>query len=136
MFDMKTLAFALVLFCTSSPAAADQVAPPVVRKPAPASVPSPAATDSPAAAPQAACGTAGAAPCVERPAARRSAQDYFAALVASSGASGGDPALDKGLMSAMSQLIAAGRCAEAAALATRSDRAPLAGSARQICRGD
>ena len=44
--------------------------------------------------------------------------------------------LDKGLMTAMSRLIAAGRCADAAALATRSDRAPLAARAEQICRGN
>jgi hypothetical protein len=51
-------------------------------------------------------------------------------------ASEGDALLDKGLMTAMSRLLESGRCAEAAGLATRNDRAPLAARAQQLCRGN
>jgi hypothetical protein len=64
----------------------------------------------------------------------KSEQDYYAALARSAGTPGDDALLDQGLMRAMSRLIAAGRCADAAALATRSDRDSLGTAAQQLCQ--
>lgn len=47
-----------------------------------------------------------------------------------------EPVLDAGLTRAMGRLLAAGRCADAAALATGQARAELAARARQLCPGN
>jgi hypothetical protein len=111
---MKTLAMALAALACSVPAAVDSaepLAPPAKRAPAPA------------------------APNAQRPAAAASAQDYYAALGGGAAAQqGGEAELNGGMMRAMSHLIAAGRCTEAANLATRDGRPELAAKAKQICR--
>ena len=129
---MNKLAFALTVLLLPLSAlplqAAQPVAPPVRRAPAkPAAVaPTPPQTQS------AACGTA-AIPCPARRVAGGTEEAYLAALASGPTGAGGDPLLDKGLMTAMSRLMAAGRCPDAAALATRSLRAELAARAQQIC---
>ena len=137
MTKMQTIASALLLLlCAGAPAgAAAQVAPPVRKVPVAASAEAPqipedevAVTQVPAAALQAPAAAAQAPV-----AAGRSAQNYLTALAAAG--SSEDQALDRGLITAMSRLLAAGRCTEAASLATRSDRAPLAARARQLCGG-
>ncbi|MFL6857324.1 MAG: hypothetical protein ACJ8EB_05385 [Allosphingosinicella sp.] len=61
-------------------------------------------------------------------------QGFYAALTtAQAGQAGGDPLLDRGLATAMSRLMAAGRCGDAADLATHSAAPGLAARARQIC---
>ncbi|HEY0312428.1 MAG TPA: hypothetical protein VGC56_08025 [Allosphingosinicella sp.] len=138
------LAPALLLLIAGAPAAAMQsgkgLAPPVVRN-APASKeasPEPVAKSPdavPAAAKPLACGAAAAQPCGEAASPRGTPQDYAAALTAAGATTGGDPVLDKGLIATMSRLLAAGRCADAAALATRSGRPRLASRAQQVCSG-
>jgi hypothetical protein len=110
MREMNGLALALLIVAAGSPAAAfggERVAPPVVRKTPPA----PAAATPAGTSPEA----------------------YYAALTASAGSAGGDPVLDRGLMTTMSRLMAAGRCPDAIDLATRGGRAEVAGRARQLC---
>jgi len=43
--------------------------------------------------------------------------------------------LDKSLMTAMSRLLAVGRCADAQSLATANGRAALAAAAKRVCAG-
>jgi hypothetical protein len=143
-------ALALVAAPAAASAAADEVAPAIVRKPA--AKPAAQATSPAPPKDETACGTPGAAPCAETPteanppapatpptaggtARTASPQHYYSALAASQG-SGADATLDQGLMTAMSRLLAAGRCADAARLATSSDRAKLAARAQQLCQGN
>jgi hypothetical protein len=130
---MKRLALSLLVAAAvpaGAASAADQLAPPVTRKP-------PAAANAPAAQPTslvprtASCGP-GTVPCARPPLA--SEDSYFSALSASG--TGGDPILDKGLMKTMSRLMAANRCNDAVALATQNGRAELAGRATQICKAN
>ncbi|HEY0413185.1 MAG TPA: hypothetical protein VGD66_08585 [Allosphingosinicella sp.] len=124
----------LTLAVPTAPAAAGpDIAPPVVRTRPAARMPEAAPPAAPP--PSAACGTAGAPACPQKSAAGANPQDYRAALAAVPPERGSDPALDNGLVTAMSQLLAAGRCGEAAALATRNVRAALAARARQLCQG-
>jgi uncharacterized protein YdeI (BOF family) len=110
---MKKLAVALVALILAAPAhvAAQDVAPPVKRKPV--------ATGQ-AASQQA-----------RRPA---SAQDYQAALAAAAAQDGSEAALDGSLVRVMSRLLAAGRCGDAVSLATRDGREGLATRAQQLCK--
>ena len=141
---MKKLALSLAAFAFAAPsiAAAQDIAPPVKRKPAATSsassassaAPQPvAASTAPAAAPQpVATSTAPAAP---QPAVRTgSEREAQAALAAVAAQGGSDAALDTSLIRVMSRLVAAGRCGEAATLATRDGRKELAARARQLCR--
>lgn len=109
---MRKLPVALAALLLSAPAvaAAQDVAPPVKRKPVAA---------SPAPRPGAPVGR-------ER--------EFQAALSATSTQSGSDPALDTSLIRVMSRLMAAGRCGEATGLATRDGRKELASKAQQLCR--
>jgi hypothetical protein len=104
---MKKLALALAALSLAAPAAAagQDVAPAAKRKPAP---------------------TAPAAPQRE--------QHYQAALTAAASQDGGDAALDASLIRGMSRLLAAGKCGEAAGLATRDGRKELASRAQQLCK--
>jgi 2-oxoglutarate dehydrogenase E2 component (dihydrolipoamide succinyltransferase) len=135
---MKTLVpalAALALAASSAAASGAQLAPPVSHaKPKPAPVPAaaapapaaPAATAPPIVVPVIAAGPPARASGTE--------QGFYAALMtAQAGQAGGDPLLDKGLATAMSRLMAAGRCGDAVDLATRSARPELAARARQIC---
>jgi hypothetical protein len=102
---MNKLSFALVALALAAPAAAQETAPPVKRKPV-------------AAAP--------AAPQTER--------HYQSALTAAASQDGSDSALDASLIRGMSRLLAAGKCGEAASLATRDGRKELASRAQQLCK--
>ncbi len=109
---MTKLFAALAALALTAPAlaSAQDLAPPVKRKPVAAS-------------------TARSPQSPVRPA---SPQDYRAAL--SAAAQGGeDSALDASLIGVMSNLLAAGRCAEAASLASRDGRKELASRAQQLC---
>lgn len=101
-------------------AAAPPLAPPVAR---------PAAT-TPSAAP-AHCGRTPATPCPPR---SSNPQDYYVALTAGAAAPGSDPLLDKGVLTAMSRLLAADRCSDAVTLATQNGRPDLAARAKQLCQ--
>ena len=123
MRNLKPVAAALVLLIANAPAAAiaggDRLAPAVVRKPAtPLGTASGRAPGAPAPSASAQSAPAGA-------------DAIYSALAASAG--GADSPLDKGLITAMSRLIAAGRCGDATALATGNRRVELAGRARQLC---
>ena len=106
---MKQLPLALVALALSAPAvaAAQDVAPPVKRKPV-------AATQ--------------AAPAPHRE------HHYQAALTAAASKDGSDAALDASLIRGMSRLMAAGQCREAAVLASRDGRKELASTAQQLCK--
>lgn len=141
MLNFKRIALGLALaFAAGAPgvaAAKDPVAPPVVRKAPesrlpPASARAPATRRSDASGPRA-CGTAGAPACTATAALPGSAENYYAALAAAAAASDLDPALDRGLMTAMSRLLAAGRCSDAVVLARRNGRSELAARAQQYC---
>jgi hypothetical protein len=109
---MRKLYAALAALALTAPAlaAAQDLAPPVKRKPV-------------------ATATGRSPQSPVRPA---SPQDYRAALTAA--AQGGeDSALDGSLIRVMGELLAAGRCAEAASLATRDGRKELASRAQQLC---
>ncbi|HEX8380815.1 MAG TPA: hypothetical protein VF619_09750 [Allosphingosinicella sp.] len=123
---MKKLAAALVAFALAVPAvsAAQDIAPPVKRKPA-------ATSTAPVAAPAAAPATPAAPRQAGRPA---NASDTHPALVAAAAQDGGDPSLDASLVRVMSRLVAAGRCGEAAGLASRDGRKELASRAQQLCK--
>lgn len=104
---MKTLVALLAALGAAAPALADdsKLAPAVVRKAAPASTAAPAGP-----------------------------RDFQPALAAAAAQDGGDPSLDAGLVKVMSQLIAAGRCGEAASLANRDRRKALAARAQELCK--
>lgn len=109
---MLSLTIAALLLAVPAGSSAQDLAPAVKRKPAPAAT---------APAPQ--------------PGVRTSSErDYQAALTAVAGQGGGDAALDKSLIRVMSRLLAAGRCGEAASLATRDGRNELASRAQQFCK--
>jgi len=118
-------------------AAAPPLAPAVTR-PAP-SAPEAPADDRAAPAPGATAGPPPAPVSVPRPApaggSARSEESYFASLSAAAGP-GADPVLDKSMMTAMSRLMAVGRCGDAQALATRGGRAALAAAASRVCAGN
>jgi hypothetical protein len=111
---MTKLSAALAAFALTAPAlaAAQDIAPPVKRKPVPA-----ATSRSP-----------------QSPVRPVGPQEYRAALTAVSAQGDGDPTLDSSLIGVMSNLLAAGRCAEAASLATRDGRKALASRAQQLCK--
>lgn len=133
---------ALAIAGTLGPAAAaPPLAPAVTRTPGTAA-PKPGAPAP--TAPPAACGVTGAPACTPKAAAPAvvgaysggNPQDYAAALRAVPPKPGArDTALDDGLVTAMSRLMAAGRCGDATALASRSGRDQLAARARQLCPG-
>lgn len=112
---MNKLSLALAAFVLSAPAvvAAQGLAPPVKRKPAPAAA-APAAQNAPGRA--------------------ASEQQYQAALTAAVAKDGGDAALDTSLIRVMSRLLAAGQCSEATSLAVRDGRKELASRAQQFCK--
>jgi len=131
MRNMKRLALALLITATSAAGAApgDRVATPVIRKPSAATnAPSTPSPRSNAATSRTGC----AAPCAS-PTPPATEEAYFSALTTSAG-SGTDPILDKGLVRAMSRLMAANRCPDAIALATQNGRAALATRAKQLCK--
>lgn len=148
---MKKLAVTLVALALATPAAAiaPEVAPAVKRKPAataPAAprqaAPAPVAPIAaepgvPAPSAPAAPQQVAAAPTVALPAPpagrTMSERDSHAALAAVA-AQGGDAALDTSLIRVMSRLVAAGRCGEAAGLASRNGRRELASKAQQLCK--
>jgi len=137
---MKKLALALVAYALAAPsiAAAQDIAPPVKRKPA-ATSPAPAVAQQPAATPTAPAAPGAATPpapaAAAQPAVRTgSEREAQAALAAVAAQSGSDAALDTSLIRVMSRLVAAGRCGEAATLATRDGRKELAARAQQLCR--
>jgi hypothetical protein len=111
---MTKLSVALAALALSAPAVApaQDVAPPVKRKPV-------ATTTAPASQPAARTG---------------SIVQYQNALTAAAAQGGGDPALDGGLIRVMSSLLAAGRCGDAVGLATRDGRKELASRAQQLCK--
>ena len=127
---MKKLALSLAAFAFAAPsiAAAQDIAPPVKRKPAATSSASYASSAAPQ--PVAASTAPAAAP---QPVATSTAP-ALAALAAVAAQGGSDAALDTSLIRVMSRLVAAGRCGEAATLATRDGRKELAARARQLCR--
>jgi hypothetical protein len=127
---MKKLAAALVAFAFTMPAvsAAQDIAPPVKRKPAATST---GTSTDPVAAPAA----PGVAPAVKPPVGRSAnGRDSHPALVAAAAQDGTDPALDTSLVRVMSRLVAAGQCGEAATLAARDGRKELASRAQQLCK--
>lgn len=129
---MKKLTFAAFALSLAAPAvtsAAEPLAPPVIQKPSAKSTPASATPSAPAApAPVQAA---------EQRSAAKSPQDYYSALAAAAANDrGSDPALDKSLITVMSQLVASGRCGEAASLASRDGRAALAARAKQFCQGN
>lgn len=118
---MKRLLLTLSALALSAPApaAVQDIAPPLKRKPAATA----AAPAKPAPAPAA-----------QQQAARSgSIQQYQAALTAAA-AESGDAELDAALIKVMSGLLAAGRCGDAAGLATRDGRKELASRAQQLCK--
>lgn len=125
---MKKLALMLVAMALAAPvAAAPDVAPAVKRKPA--------ATSTPPAPPQPNATGPTPPPIAPQPAVRAlSERDSYLALTAGAGQSGSDAALDTSLIRVMSRLVAAGRCGEAAALASRDGRKELASRAQQLCK--
>ena len=131
MRNVKRLGLALLMTAASAAGAApaDRVAPPVVRKRSAAtSAPSTPSPASNAATPRTGC----TAPCAT-PTPPATEEAYFSALTASAGP-GADPILDKGLVRAMSRLMAANRCPDAIALAAQNGRAALATRAKQLCK--
>lgn len=139
---MKNLVVALVAFAfaASAATAGQNLAPAVKRKPAVTVAPrqdfaAPAATPTapPAPAePVAAPSTAPVAP--QRAARMTSERDVRAALTTVAAQGGGESALDAGLVKAMSGLVVAGRCSEAAGLAAQDGRTTLASHASKLCR--
>ena len=123
MTRINQFTMALALSCgalsAASVAAKEAVAPPVVRK-------APSAKPAPSVNPATVQGQA-------KTSSGGTAEQYYAALAASSGESSADAALDKSVITAMSRLLEAGRCAEAVTLASRSGRAQLAARAQQFC---
>lgn len=109
---MKKLSLALAAFALAAPAAApaQDLAPAVKRKPA------------------------ATAPAPQQGAGATNERHYQAALSAASGQGSGDAALDTSLIRVMSRLLAAGRCGEAASLATRDGRKELASRAQELCK--
>jgi hypothetical protein len=123
---MKNFALALVALTLAAPAAAQDIAPPVKRKPV-------AASTAPATPQQSV--TASPAPAAPPQAPRTgNERDIHAALSAVAAQSGGDAALDGGLIRVMSRLVAAGRCGDAVSLANRDGRKELASRAQQLCK--
>ncbi|MET1112644.1 MAG: hypothetical protein ABWX67_14075 [Allosphingosinicella sp.] len=125
---MKKLALTLVVMALAAPvAAAPDVAPAVKRKPAAASTP-PAAPQPNATGPT-------PSPIAPQQAVRTlSERDSYHALTAAAGQSVSDSALDTSLIRVMSRLVSAGRCGEAATLASRDGRKDLAARAQQLCK--
>lgn len=122
-YRKKWLALLIPLAAASTPAGAlvkSDPAPRVMRK-APAPV-TPRSED----APLAIASARNARPVT------MSATDYLTALSTVADPRG-DTLLDRGLMTAMSRLMEAGRCPDAAVLATQNARPSLASRARQIC---
>jgi hypothetical protein len=147
---MKKLVVTLVALALATPAAAiaPEVAPAVKRKPAPTAPPAarqaaPAPVEPVASEPVAPASTVSPAqqvapaPMAALPAPRAartmSERDSYAALAAVGG-QGSDAALDTSLIRVMSRLVAAGRCGEAAGLASRGGRKELASRAQQLCK--
>ncbi|HEY0149544.1 MAG TPA: hypothetical protein VGB70_11150 [Allosphingosinicella sp.] len=114
MTKLFTALFATAL-ATAAHAAPDDIAPPLKRK---------------AIAPA----TAKAAEPAQQPARAGKERDYQAALSATAAQGGDDAALDGSLIRVMSSLLAAGRCGEAAGLASRDGRKALAARAQQLCQ--
>ena len=132
MRNMKRLGLAFLIPVATAAGAApgDRVAPPVVRKPS-TTTSAPKAPNTVATPRTDNCPT-GATPCAP-PTPPATEETYFSALTASAG-TGGDLILDKSLMRAMSRLMAANRCPDAIALATKNGRAALVTRAKQLCK--
>jgi hypothetical protein len=136
---------ALAALVLAAPAAAaPPLAPAVTRPPSASPAPAPSApaataSSSPAAtsAANGACGTAGREPCPSKRMTSSNPDDYRATLAASvTRQPGRDSTLDDGLVTAVSRLVAAGRCGDAATLATRSGQPGVAARATQLCAGN
>jgi hypothetical protein len=130
---MKSLAPALAAMALVAASAAiasgGQLAPPVSRA-KPKATPGPAA---PAPATPSVAVPVMAVPPAPSPAGGGEQGFYAALMTAQPGQAGGDPLLDRGLATAMSRMMAAGRCGDAAYLATHSAAPELAARARHIC---
>lgn len=116
---MEKAAFALALLALSVPAAAvaadKRLAPAVTRIPTP----------------RQACDPAGGA-CPQSNSGAVSARQYRSALRGAGPAE--DAELDNSMTNAMSQLMEAGRCADAVEIAKRAGRGELANRAQQLCK--
>lgn len=117
---MEKLALALAALTLSAPAIAvapdKGLAPPVTRIPSQA---------------RQACDP-GSAACPQSNSAAGSAQRYRSALAGARPAE--DPELNSGAARVMSDLMAAGRCGDAVALAKREGRSELAARAQELCK--
>ncbi len=134
---MKKLVVTLAALAVAAPAAAQDVAPAVKRKPAvtskaPAAPAQAVATPADPAAPRQTASTGPAAP--QQVPRTTNERDVQAALAAAAGPGAADSALDAGLIRTMARLVTTGRCRDAAGLASREGRKELASRAQQLCR--